>query len=174
MAESCCSASEAFSRALSFSLVQLGLPNVVLKEEQRCAVKAIYEGRDVFVCLPTGYGKSLCYQTLPFVMNYKRSQTVQEARERDSAIIVVSPLVALMEDQVSGLRKHGVKASIITSSASVTREHISTGSLATDNVFFCAPEVLVASKWRDAFERPEFSGRIVAVVVDEAHCVSKW
>ena len=114
------------------------------------------------------------WQTLPFVMDYKRSQTVQEARERGSAIIVVSPLVTLMEDQVSGLRKHGVKASIITSSASVTREHISTGSLATDNVFFCAPEVLVASKWRDAFERPEFSGRIVAVVVDEAHCVSKW
>ena len=68
----------------------------------------------------------------------------------------VSPLVTLMEDQVSGLRKHGVKASIITSSASVTREHISTeGSLATDNVFFCAPEVLVAS---NAFERPEFLG----------------
>ena len=128
---------------------------MVLKEEQRCAVKAIYEGRDVFVCLPTGYGKSLCYQTLPFVMNYKRSQTVQEARERGSAIIVVSPLVTLMEDQVSGLRKHGVK-SIITSSASVTREHISTeGSLATDNVFFCAPKVLVAS---NAFERPEFLG----------------
>ena len=73
-----------------------------------------------------------------------------EARERGSAIIVVSPLVTLMEDQVSGLRKHGVKASIITSSASVTREHIS-----TDNVFFCAPEVLVAS---NAFERPEFLG----------------
>ena len=130
MAESYSSSSEAFSRALSFSLVQLGLPNVVLKEEQRCAVKDIYEGRDVFVCLPTGYGKSLCYQTLPFVMDYKRSQTVQEARERGSAIIVVSPLVTLMEDQVSGLRKHGVKASIITSSASVTKEHISTeGSL---------------------------------------------
>ena len=119
------------------------------------------------MCCPQAMARVCVTKHYPSpVMNYKRSQTVQEARERDSAIIVVSPL---MEDQVSGLRKHGVNASIITSSASVTREHISTeGSLATDNVFFCAPEVLVASKWRDTFERPEFSGRIVAVVV------SKW
>ena len=169
------SSAEVFLRALEFSLVQLGLPDVVLKEEQRCAIEAIYQGRDVFVCLPTGYGKSLCYQTLPFVMNYKRCQTVQEAREGDSAIIVISPLVALIKDQVSGLRKRGVKASIITTSPSVSMENIATeGSLEKDSVFFCAPEILVSSKWLDSFEKPEFSGRIVAVVVDEAHCVSKW
>ena len=60
-----------FDEALSYSLSQLGLPHLSLKEEQRLAVKAVYEGRDVFVWLPTGYGKSLCYQTLPFVMDHK-------------------------------------------------------------------------------------------------------
>ena len=52
-------------------LEKLGLTSVSLKKEQRAAIKAVYEGTDVFVYLPTGYGKSLCYQTLPFVMDYK-------------------------------------------------------------------------------------------------------
>ena len=65
--------------------------------------KAVYDEKDVFVCLPTGFGKSLCYQVLPFVIDQKRGSS-------GSAVIVVSPLVALMEDQVSGLRKRHVKA----------------------------------------------------------------
>ena len=163
--------SEGFSSALTFSLGQLKLPGVTLKEGQRAAIKAVYEGKDVFVCLPTGYGKSLCYQTLPFVLN----KQVQSARTSNSAVIVVSPLIALMEDQVCGLKRRGVKASIITSSDSVTKENICTEEgLATDNLFFCSPEVLDTSKWRKSFERQEFSRRVVALVVDEAHCVSKW
>ena len=161
-----------FADAVTFSLKQLGLSQVILKEEQSSAIRAIYEGQDVFVCLPTGYGKSLCFHTLPFVMDHKLSR----AGQRATAVLVISPLIALMEDQVSGLKKRGVKASIITStnSTSVTKENISTSkSLATDSLFFCAPEALVTSKWRDILGS-SFSDRIVAVVVDEAHCVSKW
>ncbi len=166
------SQSSAFSAALAFSLDQLGLSHVSLKDEQCSAIKAVYWGQDVFVCLPTGYGKSLCYQTLPFVMDYK-SRTSKEAS--NSAIIVVSPLIALMEDQVGGLRKQGVKACIISSSTALLKENVCTHhSLGTDKLFFCAPEALITSKWRDAFDRPDFSDRIAAVVVDEAHCVSKW
>ena len=47
-------------------------------------------------------------------------------------------------------------------------------SLGSDTLFFCSPEALFISKWRDDFERPGFFERIVAVIVDEAHCVSKW
>lgn len=161
--------SRAFCDALSYSLAQLKL-SVSLKEEQKSAIEAVVNGKDVFVCLPTGYGKSLCYQTLPFVFDALR----QEGRS-NSAVLVVSPLIALMEDQVSSLRSRGVKASIITTSTSVVTENISTRrSLAIDSLFYCAPEALITSKWRDAFDMPEFSGRIVAYVVDEAHCVSKW
>ena len=46
--------------------------------------------------------------------------------------------------------------------------------LVEDRLFFCAPEALVMSKWRDAFEQSGFSDQIVAVIDDEAHCVSKW
>lgn len=161
---------DAFSAALTYSLDKLGLPQVCLKEEQRAAIKAVYQGRDVFVCLPTGYGKSLCYQTLPFVIDYGRS-----GEARNSAVLVVSPLIALMEDQVGGLRRRGVKASVITSSAGVSKDNMCTDeSLCTDSIFFCSPEALATSKWREAFDILEFSERIVAVVVDEAHCVAKW
>ena len=169
MAECCSSLSSAtFSRALAFTLAQLSLSHISVKNEQRLAVRAIYNGQDVFVCLPTGYGKSLCYQTLPFLMDFKNDCN-------NCAVVVFSPLIALMEEQVSGLKKKGVKASIMTSSRSVTKGNITTNEgLVEDKLFFCAPEALVMSRWRDAFEQSRFSDRIVAVVVDEAHCVSKW
>ena len=88
-----------FSDALAYTLVQLSPSDVSVKDEQRSAIRAVYEGRDVFVCLPTGsYGKSLCYQTLPFVMDFKNNRN-------ECAVVVVSPLTVLMEDQVCGLKK---------------------------------------------------------------------
>ena len=75
----------------------------------------------------------------------------------NSAVVVISPLIALMTDQVNGLRKSGVKASVITSSASILKELIATEekSLGSDTLLFCAPEALFISKWRAAFERPD-------------------
>ena len=78
-----------FSRSLAFSLDKIRL-QVTLKEEQVLAVKAVYLSKDVFVCLPTGYGKSVCYQVLPFLMDHKHNRP-----EGTSAILVVSPLLAL-------------------------------------------------------------------------------
>ena len=167
-----CSQPITFASAVSYALGKLGLPHVTLKEEQRLAIKAIFDGRDVFVCLPTGYGKSLCFQTLPFIMDYKLDLVGTEQR---SIVLVVSPLVSLMIDQVRSLRKSGVKSSIITSSSTVAKELIATdSSLDCDSLLYAAPEALVVSKWRTALEKPSFSGRIVTIVVDEAHCVSKW
>jgi len=64
-----------FESSLLFALEKLGRREVSLKEEQRLAVRAIYDRKDTFLCLPTGYGKSLCYQTLPFVMDFKLSRS---------------------------------------------------------------------------------------------------
>ena len=58
---------DTFREALSFSLSRLGLSGVCLKEKQLAAVKGVYERQDVFICLPIGYGKSMYYQTLPFL-----------------------------------------------------------------------------------------------------------
>ena len=148
--------SSAFASAIAYSLDKLGIPDIALKEEQQEAVKVIYDGKDVFVLLPTGFGKSLCYQVLPFVMDYKYSCT--GTQKTSSSVLVISPLIALMIHQVESLRSRGVKCSIATS----------------DSLLFCAPEALVTSRWRDILEEPVISVRVVAVVIDEAHCVSKW
>ena len=66
-------------------------------------------GKDVFVWLPTGFGKSLCYEVLPFVFDYKLGR-------QDSLVIVVSPLISLMADQVMGLRRRSVDSAIMSSS----------------------------------------------------------
>ena len=162
--------SDAFDGAILFSLDMLGQPHISLKHEQRLAVQAVYEGNDVFVCLPTGYGKSLCYQTLPFVMDHKLGLV-----GGSSAVLVVSPLVALMIDQVQRLRSQRVNCSIVTSSSAVPREYLASHqSLSSDSLLFCAPEALVMPKWRDVLDSNEVSGRIVAIVVDEAHCIPTW
>ena len=60
-----------FSESLSYALSVLGKADLSLKEEQRDAISAVYGGSDVFVWLPTGFGKSICFQTLPFVFDFK-------------------------------------------------------------------------------------------------------
>ena len=79
------------SRSLHFTYAFqcIGCSHLTPKPEQLASVRHVYEGRDVFVWLPSGYGKSLCYQVLPFVFNCKYSRT-------DSLVVIVSPLVSLM------------------------------------------------------------------------------
>ena len=87
--------------AIDFAATRLGYPSV--RAEQRVVLKAFLKGRDVFVSLPTGFGKSLCYAVLPGAFNMLRGVP-------ESIAVVVSPLIALMRDQVLGLERRGVKA----------------------------------------------------------------
>ena len=73
-----------------------------LREEQTKAIKGILSGRDVFVCLPTGYGKTLCYSILPKAFDFLKENS-------QSVIVVVSPLIALMKDQVRALAKCNIR-----------------------------------------------------------------
>ena len=91
----------AISAAISTASRKLGF--LQLKPEQKSVVETFLNGRDVFVSLPTGSGKSLCYALLPAVFDSLRTS------ER-SIVIVVSPLTALMKDQVQSLERRGVRA----------------------------------------------------------------
>ena len=139
------------------------------------AVRHVYNGKDVFLWLPTGFSKSVCYELLPFVMDYKRGKR-GNGQESYSTVLVVSPLVSLMIDQVTSLRKRGVTAGILSGHPGVSNELLATaGSISKYSFLFSAPEAIIGvEKWREALLNAPLSDRIVAVAVDEAHCVSRW
>ena len=169
------SASPDFDRALSHALEVLGCSDFDLKKQQRQAIQAVYQGKDVFMWLPTGFGKSICFQALPFVFDYKLGLVESVKR---SIVLVVAPLVALMVDQVQSLQDKDVKAAIPTSGGregTVPPALLATEeTLGSASLLFCSPEALVQNKWRDVLDNASVSERVCAVVVDEAHCVSKW
>ena len=166
-----------FDRAVAYSLSRLGKSELKLKSEQKASIRHVYDGKDVFVWLPTGFGKSICYEVLPFVYDFKATTASDRGRSETtrSLVVVISPLISLMVDQVMSLRRWGVSAAIISLGRGVEKELIATAEdLATCSLLFCVPEVVVSSKWRETLAMPVIAGRVVAVVVDEAHCVSKW
>ena len=85
---------------------------MVLKPEQRASIKAVYEGKDILVWLPTRFGKSVCYEAFDFKLRTNAPCLAP----------VFSPLISLTVDQVVSLRCRGVKAAIITSGTGVEKE----------------------------------------------------
>ena len=121
-------------------------------------VAAILDGRDVLAVMPTGSGKSLCYQ-LPALL-------------RDGLTVVVSPLIALMRNQVAQLRGYGVAAAALNSANDPDQncsilDRIRRGDL---RLLYIAPERLVRSETLDLLKRT----RMTLLAVDEAHCISQW
>lgn len=160
--------------ALSYALQRLGTPDVKLKKEQVASIECVYRGKDVFVWLPTGFGKSIIYHTLPFVFDSKLGRAVT-CSDVCSVVLVISPLVLLMTDQVLDLRRRGVRSAVLTAGGGVDKTIIATDEdVEKCSLLFCAPEALIGSRCRETLERGVISNRIVAVAIDEAHCVSKW
>jgi len=121
-------------------------------------IRTALAGRDVFALLPTGGGKSLCFQ-LP-------------ALARDGLTIVVSPLIALMKDQVDALQASGIAATFLNSSlaAGESRERLRGLHQGAYRLLYVAPERLMLSGFLEDLKRWE--PRLIAV--DEAHCISEW
>ena len=90
----------AIETALSNAVLKLGYP--ALRPHQKTAITSFVQGRDVFVCLPTGSGKSLCFAILPEMFNQLSSL--------HGIVLVVSPLISLMQDQVKSVMERGITA----------------------------------------------------------------
>ena len=167
-----------FSAYLSYALNRLEKGSVVLKDEQRSCIKELYQGHDVFLWPPTGFGKSLCYQVIPLLFDWKSASSWERENGQIpsvSSILVIQPLLSLMIDQVGQLRKCGISASILSYGESVPKTFQATQQGVSQCTYlFSSPEALLASNWREVITDAAVSRRVVAVVVDEAHCASKW
>ncbi len=128
------------------------------RPHQREIIEDLISGRDVFVLMPTGGGKSLCFQ--------------MAALHRPGVAIVVSPLIALMKDQVDSLAATGVQAAFYNSSleAAPARRVLARLHAGELDLLYVAPERLMSP---DFLERLAGIG-IALIAVDEAHCVSQW
>ena len=130
---------------------------------QQDVVRDVLRGRDVLAIMPTGGGKSLCFQ-LPALL-------------RPGVCIVISPLIALMQDQVRQLQDNGIDATFINSSlerAEIFRRlaRLERGDL---KLLYVAPERLLQAEFlREVMPRLQAAHGISSLVVDEAHCVSEW
>ena len=125
---------------------------------QEALIEALLSGRDALGIMPTGGGKSICYQLPAMVL--------------DGVTLVVSPLISLMKDQVAALVQSGVAAAYINSSltASQTREALRRAEQGRYRIIYVAPERLHTPRFQQVASRL----RIALVAVDEAHCVSQW
>ncbi|SMN19040.1 similar to Saccharomyces cerevisiae YMR190C SGS1 Nucleolar DNA helicase of the RecQ family [Maudiozyma saulgeensis] len=137
------------------------------RPNQEDAVNATLNGRDVFVLMPTGGGKSLCYQLPAVVKSGKTKGTT----------IVISPLISLMQDQVEHLLAKNIKASMF-SSKGTAEERRQTFNLFIHgllDLIYISPEMISASEQcKRAIRKLYSDGKLARVVVDEAHCVSNW
>ncbi len=129
---------------------------------QEAIVTHVADGGDALVLMPTGGGKSLCYQ-LPALL-------------RAGTAIVVSPLIALMQDQVDALRQLGVRAAFLNSTQSTNEaQEIEQALLAGDlDLLYVAPERLLTPRFLALLDRLSDQSRIALFAIDEAHCVSQW
>ncbi|MBZ3935810.1 DNA helicase RecQ [Methanimicrococcus blatticola] len=128
------------------------------RPNQEEVIEALLNDRDVFVLMPTGGGKSLCYQ-IPALM-------------KEGTAVVVSPLISLMKDQVDSLVSNGISAAFLNSTLSESesadvKSRLLSGDL---KVLYVAPERLMMSSMLSLLKRAKIS----LFAIDEAHCVSEW
>ncbi|MBC7501396.1 MAG: DNA helicase RecQ [Herminiimonas sp.] len=144
------------TRALDILQTVFGYPS--FRGQQAEIVELIAGGGDALVLMPTGGGKSLCYQIPSLV--------------RDGVGVVVSPLIALMQDQVDALAELGVRAAFLNSTqtyeeSSRIERLVRTGGI---DLVYVAPERLMTPRCLDLFD----ASKIALFAIDEAHCVSQW
>eukprot|EP00794_Sanderia_malayensis_P008486 gene8486-9392_t len=162
-----------------------------LEDFQRDDVLAVLRGQDVFVAAPTGLGKSLIFQLIPFAVEEQQKEEWPNNRSQmnDSFVLVVSPLISLMRDQVQRLREQEIHSLSLSDPDEQQKEEWPNNRSQTNDSFVLVVSPLI-SLMRDQVQRlreqeihslslsdpdsPEFQRRLCCVVIDESHCIVKW
>jgi len=147
-----------FSKNEMSSVLEKNFGYTSFRPNQEEAIQTLLDGRDVFVLMPTGGGKSLCYQ-IPALM-------------KDGTAIVISPLISLMKDQVDSLVANGISAAYLNSTlteseSSEIKNRLLSGDL---KILYVAPERLMMGSMLSLLKKIKIS----LFAIDEAHCVSEW
>ena len=138
-----------------------------LTADQERAICEFVKGSDVFVCLPTGSGKSICFAVLPLVFDALRGK-------KGSICLVVSPLTALMTDQVNAFEIRGLTAASC-GSHQTDRETLDRIRAGCYQLVYITPEALVNNTtYRNMLLESVWQENLIAYVIDEAHCIKTW
>ena len=148
--------SPALDRARTVLREVFGYPD--LRPGQDEIVQAVLDGRDVLAVMPTGAGKSMCYQ-LPALV-------------REELVVVVSPLIALMRNQVAQMKANGVAAGALNSTTDLDEWRQVMDDLRAHRLrlLYVAPERLARPETQEMLARAD----VAMIAVDEAHCISQW
>ena len=142
--------------------------SIQLKSKQREAIETFVRGSDVFVSLPTGFGKSLCFVLLPLIYDTLRQKS------NTSIVICVSPLTSLMMEQSAKYSVQGITCAFVGELQDDldTLKDVKTGKV---QLLYISPESLLRNpQWRDMLLCSVYQDNLVAFVVDEAHCIAQW
>jgi bloom syndrome protein len=189
-----------FLSCLEFAVLNSLYQDTIFKPKQVICLENIYLKKDVMCVLPTGYGKSLIFHLLPMLLYAKRRFADWRSKSIftdvvHSIVVVVSPLNSLMSDQISRLSMGGIRASIINVKAPKTDQDADAFDENTEDVLdvdfsrceekmlrdghyhivFAHPETLISTKYgRELLLSETYQQHVVAIVVDEAHCIVDW
>ena len=135
--------------------------------EQREAIENFITGHDLFVALPTSFGKSLIFQSMPLISDYLRHQAT------GSIALVISPLISLTEDQVYRSQKLGLKAVNLNSLAQ-NNEAWQSALNGEFQVVYSSPETILSDKGTKLLTSNKYTKNLCGIFIDEAHCIAKW
>lgn len=129
-----------------------------LRDGQQRVIDSVLDGKDTLAIMPTGGGKSLCYQIPAHLLT--------------GLTVVVSPLISLMKDQLGKLEELGVRACQVNSSLNAEEEHTALDAIAKGQceIVFCTPERLASPEFLEVLKQTT----VALVAIDEAHCISQW
>ena len=173
-------------RQIGIALNTAKFPPLNLKPLQTKCLEYILKGKNVIGVLPTGFGKSLIFHLLPYVLPTKGAKNI---------VLVVCPLNSIIEDQLTVLNSRGISANVLVrrSQNSITDELFSSTQGRDQNVdeeakfeipsdilngqcsiVFAHPEALLSEEGRGLMASQVYQDNVVACVIDEAHCVEIW